>query len=366
MKRIIFTISASIVALAAGFLWRNFSGFKPVLLPPVPQPTKILTSSNSTGLPLNLPLGFSIGYAAKGLDCPRDLEFDPNGTLIASIPCQNKVVSITPTTIGLIASGLNRPHGLAYTNGHLYIAETDKVTLDGKKILDLPTGGNHTTRSILVKDGKLYVSMGSTCNVCHEADSKRAAVWVANLDGSDFRLFASGLRNSVFLIRNSKTNDIWATEMGRDWLGNDLPPDEINIIRENEIYGWPACYGQDILDTSFAPQGRCNAATSSFIDLPAHSAPLGLAFIPDSWPPQYRAKLLVAYHGSWNRNPPDGYKIVLIDPQTKQISNFVTGWLQSDGTSLGRPVDLIFDPSGNLYVSDDKGGAVYRVTPLTD
>lgn len=358
MKRSFLVILVVLGLLAFNFLWQ---GLKPAVLPPQPQPTKTLTSSNSTGLPLNLPPGFNIETLASGLGNPRDLELGPDNKLLVSIPGRGEVYSVTDKKT--LIKGLNKPHGLAFANGKLFIAQADKVTVDGKKILDLPAGGNHTTRSILIKDNKIYVSIGSTCNVCYETDSRRAAIWVSNLDGSDFHLFASGLRNSVFLIRNSKSDEIWATDMGRDWLGNDLPPDEINIIRQGEIYGWPACYGQDVLDTNFAPLGRCNAATPSFIDLPAHSAPLGLAFIPDSWPPEYHGKLLVAYHGSWNRNPPDGYKIVLIDPETKQISDFISGWLQSDNSALGRPVDLIFDSSGNLYVSDDKRGVVYKITP---
>lgn len=358
VKRLVVLIIIVSGLIAGKFYWQ---GLKPAILPPASPPTKTPTSSNSTGLPLDLPPGFNIEIFASGLGNPRDLEWSPTGNLLVSLPSRGQVLSLPDKKI--VASGLNKPHGLAYANDQLYIAQADKVTVNGKKILDLPTGGNHTTRSILIKDNQLYVSMGSTCNVCSESDSRRASIWVANLDGSDFRPFATGLRNSVFLIRNSKTHEIWATDMGRDWLGNDLPPDEINIIKEGQNYGWPACYGQNILDIDFAPQGRCNASTPSFIDLPAHSAPLGLAFIPDSWPQNYRDKLLVAYHGSWNRNPPDGYKIVLIDPETKQISDFISGWLQSDNTALGRPVDLIFNPLGNLYISDDKRGVIYQITP---
>lgn len=357
-----------ILVVLLGMLGLNFGwqSLKPTILPPAPQPTKTLTSSNSTGLSLRLPPGFSIDYAAKGMDCPRDLEFDSNGTLIASIPCQNKVISIKPDSIGLVASNLDKPHGLAYASGHLYIAQTNKVTVDGRKILDLPTGGNHTTRSILIKDDKIYVSIGSTCNVCYETDNRRAAIWVANLDGSDFKLLASGLRNSVFMTLHN--DQIWATEMGRDWLGNDLPPEEINIIRAGD-YGWPVCYGQNIHDTAFDKnqyiRDPCAGKIPPVIEMPAHFAPLGLAFVPDSWPAEYRGKLLVAFHGSWNRIPPDGYKIVAIDVETKKISDFITGWLQPDNTALGRPVDLIFDSAGNLYVSDDKRGVVYQVTPPT-
>jgi len=360
VRSLFIIIIAILLIFAANFYWQNLRGLKPAILPQV--------SYNSTGLPLNIPRGFSISIFAQDLGTPRDLEFDPTGKLLVSIPKEGQVVSLPDKKA--VASNLNRPHGLAFANGKLYIAQEDKVTVDGKKILDLPMGGNHVTRSLLVKDNQLYISIGSSCNVCRESDPRRAAIYVANLDGSDFNPFATGLRNSVFLVTNPKNLEIWATDMGRDLIGNDIPPDEINIIGEGN-YGWPICYGQNIHDTNFDKntyiRNPCQEPLEkpSFIDLPAHSAPLGLAFIPDTWPTQYRGKLLVAYHGSWNRNPPTGYKIVLVDPQTKEISDFISGWLQSDNSALGRPVDLIFDLSGNLYVSDDKRGVVYKITPPT-
>ena len=335
---------------------------KPAVLPPLPQPTRILASSNSTGLPLELPGGFNIEIAASGLGNPRDLEWQED-KLLVSVPGRGEVYSVTDKKT--LIRGLNKPHGLAYYQGRLYVAEIDKLTVDGKKILDLPAGGVHTTRSILIKDDKIYVSIGSSCNVCIEKDPRRAAIWTANLDGSDFKPFATGLRNSVFLIEHQ--GEIWATEMGRDWLGNDLPPEEINIIREGD-YGWPICYGQNIHDDNFDKnqyiRDPCAGKIVPKIEMPAHFAPLGLSFIPESWPKEYRNKLLVAFHGSWNRNPPDGYKIVIIDTESGKIENFVTGWLQPDNTALGRPADLIFDKTGILYISDDKKGVVYKVTPL--
>jgi len=373
VKKIILS-AAIIIPLVwlVNFYWQNLRGLKPAILPAPAIPTSTQSPGiNSTGLPLSLPKGFSISIFASDLGNPRDLEFDPTGNLLVSIPSRGQVVLLPDKKI--IVSGLNRPHGLAYTNGHLYIAEEDKVTIDGKKILDLPEGGNHVTRSLLVKDNQLYISIGSSCNVCHEPDPHRAAIYVSNLDGSSFRSFATGLRNSVFMTLDSQKN-IWATDMGRDLIGNDTPPDEINIIGEGN-YGWPICYGQNIHDTNFDKntyiRNPCQEPLEkpSFIDLPAHSAPLGLAFIPDSWPQNYRGKLLVAYHGSWNRNPPTGYKIVIIDPKTKQITDFITGFEpkadQPLAGALGRPVDLIFDSSGNLYVSDDKKGVVYQVIPPT-
>jgi glucose/arabinose dehydrogenase len=176
---------------------------------------------------------------------------------------------------------------------------------------------------------------------------------------------------------------MWATDMGRDLLGDDLPPDEINIVEEGKNYGWPTCYGANIHDTDFDKntyiRAPCSAPfeTPSLVDLPAHSAPLGIVFVPatSTWPREYWNNLLVAYHGSWNRSEPTGYKIVRfqldtnghfvnVNKSTKVAiaEDFITGWLTKAG-ALGRPVELVIGPDGALYVSDDKAGVIYKVTP---
>lgn len=174
------------------------------------------------------------------------------------------------------------------------------------------------------------------------------------------------------------TGKIWATEMGRDFLGDDLPPDEINIIEESEWYGWPWFYGKNIEDYKFSPYSRpifVKEPKPSYIDIPAHSAPLGLAFFPanSQWPEEYWNNLLVAYHGSWNRTDPTGYKIVRYKLDTQgnyfgdgstsspQVEDFISGWLKNNGATLGRPVDILIQPNGSIYISDDKAGVIYRV-----
>ncbi len=244
-----------------------------------------------------------------------------------------------------------------------------------RKIIDLPSGGGHYTRTILFMpppdQSKLLISVGSSCNVCNEEDWRRAKILASNADGYDLGLFASGLRNSVFMAIHPVTGQIWATEMGRDYLGDELPPDEINVIEEGKDYGWPLCYGKNIHDTDF----NKNTVTpckepimrASYIDIPAHSAPLGLAFFPgDGWPKEYRGNLLVAYHGSWNRSEPTGYKIVRyrLDNMGKHLGNedFITGWLTKDNKAYGRPVDILIRPDGAIFISDDKAGLIYKVT----
>lgn len=379
---VVFLIVLAAILWIGFFYWKNLRGIGPALKKPPVDITKVL---NTTGMPLKLPDGFSISIFAKDLEKPRAMAWDPVGNLLVSIPSQGRVVALpdknsdgeADETIN-IAENLNRPHGLAFRcreKCELYIAETDQVAVyeydeknlsatNKRKIIDLPGGGNHFTRTIMFmpapNEDRLLISVGSTCNVCDEEDWRRAKILTANYDGSDFKEFASGLRNSVFTATQPTTGKIWATEMGRDLIGDDLPPDEINIVEEGKNYGWPYCYGKKVHDEDFDKEanarGRCENTEPSFIDLPAHSAPLGLAF--------YGHDLLVAFHGSWNRSVPTGYKIVRFKfdetGNYKGAEDFIDGWLSKDG-ALGRPVDILPAPDGSLYISDDKAGVIYEV-----
>lgn len=214
----------------------------------------------------------------------------------------------------------------------------------------------------------MLISVGSSCDVCEEQDPRRAKILAVDVCDGDLSTFASGLRNSVFMALHPVTGHVWATEMGRDYLGDDLPPDEINLILEGSHYGWPYCYGKRIHDDQFDPSGThrdfCRDTIPSFIDIPAHSAPLGLAFFPAEWPKEFRHNLLVAYHGSWNRTVPTGYKVVRYKLDAAgnfvDVEDFITGWLTPQG-ALGRPVDILISPDGVIYISDDKAGVVYRL-----
>jgi glucose/arabinose dehydrogenase len=332
---------------------------------------------------------------AEGLEGVRVIAFDPGGTMLASMPSSGKVVAL-PDVDGNgradrvieVVSNLVRPHGLAFSQdspGRLYIAETNRVTAydydPGKlqvgasgKVIDLPGGGRHFTRSLIFmpppEEDKLLISVGSSCDACKEEDWRRAKILTINKDGGQLTTFASGLRNAVFMTVNPQTQEIWATGMGRDHLGDNLPPDEINIIHQGNDYGWPYCYGNNVPDPRFLDQdevaGACQGKTPPFVEIPAHSAPLGLAFSPArNWPEKYRNNLLVAYHGSWNRSIPTGYKVVLFrfDTQGKYLGreDFISGWLQNRKTSMGRPVDIKIMAKDLIYISDDKAGVIYRL-----
>jgi glucose/arabinose dehydrogenase len=347
---------------------------------------------------ISLPQGFKIEVFADTLDGssvsypgpnpgPRMMLMKDN-VLFVTIPNTGKVVALPDVNGDKKADGvvtfidkLNNPHGIDYYDGWFYIAEENRVIrvkesgndlhADMKTfevlIDNIPTGG-HFTRTVKIHNNSLYLSIGSSCNVCIEQDERRAAITKCNLDGTGCRVYAKGLRNSVGFVFHPETGVMYATENGRDMLGDELPPDEINILEEGKNYGWPICYGKNIHDTDFDKnvyiRNPCMESFEmpSFVDLQAHSAPLGLAFYyGDSFPQEYRGDLFVAYHGSWNRNEPTGYKIVSIDMNNLTVKDFATGWL-TGGNVLGRPVDIMVADDGSLFVSDDNAGKIYRIS----
>jgi glucose/arabinose dehydrogenase len=339
---------------------------------------------------LKLPAGFAISLYAK-TESPRMMAFSPGGTLLVTSEAGGIVVALPDSQRTGRASekvtvlkDLNGPHGIAFHDGRLYIAEVTRLVryewdesllraTGGVVIASLPQSGEHMTRTILFANDKLYVSAGSSCNVCTENDPRRAAVSEMNEDGSAEHIFASGLRNAVGLAFNQQTGTIWATDNGRDWLGDDLPPDEINDLGPNGgDFGWPYCYGNRVPDTSFGgTPARCSTTVSPQVELQAHSAPLGLVFYSGRmFPAEYQGDLFVAFHGSWNRSVPTGYKIVRVRMNARggpqAVQDFITGWLPPGETRrgkwMGRPVGLVIAPDGSLYISDDGSGSIYRVT----
>lgn len=404
MKNRIFLVL--VILFLALFLWLGYFYFTNLrgAWVAIKSPTvdvSALVSEEKT--PLKLAPGFSLSIYASGLKGPRAMARDSRRSLLVSLPSDGRVVVLIDNNldgqaeeIKTVIGGLKNPHGLAFncvddSNAEypckLYIAEEHQVkeydydgknlqAINGQKLIDLPSGGFHITRSLLLNDNTLYVAVGSACNVCREKDSRRASILAINLKTKQVRPLAKGLRNSVFMTTNPADGKIWATDMGRDLLGDDLPPDEINILEEGKNYGWPICYGQNIHDAEFDKntyfRNPCQTPfeTPAHIDIPAHSAPLGLAFIPkEGWPQNMQGDLLVAYHGSWNRSVPTGYKVVKYhldkDGKVLSVEDFLSRFLDERGNLYGRPVDILAEPGGVMFVSDDKAGVIYRIITKT-
>ena len=353
---------------------------------------------NETSFPLTLPDGFRISlFTSESLGPIRFMAFSPDGILFVSLPSTlglykakggGKIFALPDRDkdgkadeVKTVLTGLsNLPHGLAFYNGYLYVAEENRVSrypyqnngnVGARDIVveNLAGAGEHVSRTIgFSPAGKMYVSVGSSCNVCEERDERRAAILEFNPDGSGYRVFAEGIRNAVGFVFHAITGEIWATENGRDELGDDLPPDEILIVRDGQHYGWPKCYGKRIPDPAFNDAVFCTTTQESVHDIQAHSATLGLRFIQSSqFPQEWQGDILVAYHGSWNRSEPTGYKVVRLDVEGNNIvgeEDFISGWLLLNGSTVGRPVDVIFDSEGALYISDDKAGVIYRITKI--
>jgi glucose/arabinose dehydrogenase len=335
---------------------------------------------------LFVPEGLQISVFAANLRKPRMLAFSPAGDLYVSLPGTGEIAVLPDSDhngisdgMDIFASGLDRPHGLAFSGKDLLVAENGRLIklvdqnadrrADSLEIIssDLPAGGGHWTRSVLVgADGAYYVSAGSSCNSCIESDPRRAAILRIAKTGGEAKVYARGLRNSVGLARHPQTGDIWASNNGRDMLGDDLPPEELNRIVADGEYGWPYCYGQRIPDPDLGRPELCRNTIPPMVEMPAHSAPLGITFGAGlDFPPPLQQMLFVAFHGSWNRRTPTGYKLIGIPFENGiprgEPQDIVTGWLEK-ATAWGRPVAPAVGPDGALYLSDDRAGVIYRIS----
>lgn len=338
---------------------------------------------------LAVPEGFVVSLYAAGLPNARFLRFTPAGDLLVSTPRSGRIWLVPRATDGSARAGaprvlledLDRPHGIDLHGGWLYVGEGSavaRVRFDAaagrtegpieRVVTDLPAGGNHWTRTLRFgPDDKLYVSVGSSCNVCIEQDPRRAAMLRFAADGSGAEIFATGLRNSVGFDWQPGTGDLYATDNGRDLLGDDIPPCELNRIVEGGFYGWPFAWGdrQPDPDVGAGHEAEIRASIPPVHAFRAHNAPLGITFVRDAnAAPALRGAALVALHGSWNRTHKDGYEVVSLhwSPDGRiEERPFLTGFVRDDESVIGRPVDVAEGPDGAIYVSDDYAGAVYRV-----
>jgi glucose/arabinose dehydrogenase len=326
--------------------------------------------------------GFDIGVAATDVASARVIVQSPSDELVVTQLFESKVSRLADRDgdgvfeeRSSILRNVDGPHGLAFVGEALYVALTDRILRldpwwDGssaREVARLPGGGHHVTRTLaLGPDGNLYVSIGSSCDACVEEDGRRAAILRFNPSGGPLEPVASGMRNAVGMTWSPYDGQLWVTENGRNDLGDEIPPDEVNVVRVGADYGWPDCYGDRVPVGSDVPRERCADTEPPVLTLPAHIAPLGLAFYEtDRAPPDYRGNLLIALHGSAVRSESVGYELVRVPfagGRPQEPRTFVRGWLVGDD-SWGRPMGPFVARDGTLYLSDDKGGVVYWIRP---
>jgi glucose/arabinose dehydrogenase len=334
-----------------------------------------------------LPPGFSISLYCDNLPGARSLALSPSGVLYVGTRDEGKVYAVLDQDgdrradrVITLAKGLDQPNGVAFRDGALYVAEVSRISRypDLESHLEnpgraeivydrLPTEGHHGWKFIRFgPDDRLYVPVGAPCNICEPGDPY-AAILRLNLEGGEPEIFARGVRNTVGFDWDPRTGELWFTDNGRDRLGDDLPSDELNHApRAGLHFGYPYRHGRAIVDPEFGERQPAGLLTSQpALELGAHVAALGMRFYEgEMFPPEYRHRILIAEHGSWNRSTPVGYRLVsVILEGTKVVRQevFASGWLQGR-RAWGRPVDLQVMSDGSLLVSDDRAGVIYRIT----
>lgn len=335
--------------------------------------------ASAAKLPLDkikLPPGFKISVFAEVPDA-RSLSIAPSGTVFVGTRGPN-VYRIKNGKVDVLANGFKSANGVAFKDGKLYVADIDKVTVftdpENKSGKDLapkvlpqrfPTDTHHGWKFIRFgPDGKLYIPVGANCNVC---DPKKdyARLYRIDVNGTGKEEVAEGIRNTVGFDFHPVSKELWFTDNGRDMLGDDTPPDEVNrLAKTGQNFGFPYCYGKAVQDPDFT-QKQCKDLTPPEVELRAHVASLGMSFYTGrQFPAEYEDQIFLAEHGSWNRVKPQGYRVTLIrfpknSPPTSE--GFAEGWLQGDD-AWGRPVDVEMYKDGSLLVSDDKAGVVYQIS----
>ena len=336
---------------------------------------------------LQMPVGFSISIYASNVPNARTLALSDSGVVYVGTRQQGDVYAVKDSNNDgvadkryVIAKDLYMPNGVAFKDGHLYVAEANKIirfnNIDNHlanpekaEVIydDLPSDKHHGWKYLRFgKDGKLYTAVGAPCNICLPEKQIYSSLVRLNTDGSDFEILARGIRNTVGFDWQPETNHLFFTENGRDYLGDNLPPDELNQWSEKgQHFGYPYCHAGKIADPELAGDKQCKEFTSPVWNFRAHMAPLGMRFYTGSqFPQRYRNQLFVAQHGSWNRTKPQGYRIALVKfKQGKPVSeqSFIAGWLTDEGKVLGRPTDILQMPDGSLLIADDTLGVIYRV-----
>ncbi|MHB8771968.1 MAG: PQQ-dependent sugar dehydrogenase [Syntrophales bacterium] len=336
---------------------------------------------------ISLPPGFRISLYAADVPGARSLALGAKGTLFVGSRGEGKVYAVLDRNgdgvgdeVITIAKGLNSPNGVAFLGEALYVAEIDRVLrYDGieSRLADppapvvvndlFPKDRHHGWKFIRFgPDGMLYVPVGAPCNICESDDPRYASIMRMKPDGTGLEVFSRGVRNTVGFDWHPLTKELWFTDNGRDWLGDDRPPDELNRAPAKGMhFGYPYCHGAAILDPEFGKGKSCTAYTPPALELGAHVASLGMRFYRGTlFPAAYRNQIFIAEHGSWNRSEATGYRITLArleGSRAVKYEVFAEGWLRG-GSVSGRPVDVQEMPDGSLLVSDDRAGVIYRIS----
>jgi glucose/arabinose dehydrogenase len=344
---------------------------------------------------IKLPPGFHIALFSGEVPGARSLALSPGGVVYVGTQDQGRVYALLDRDrdgraerVLTVARGLNTPNGVAFRDGALYVAEISRLlALDGieQRLEDppaprvvsaaFPSDRHHGWKFIRFgPDGMLYVPVGAPCNICESERPIYASITRLRIAGKaaggkaagEPEVFARGIRNTVGFDWQPGTNVLWFTDNGRDWLGDDRPPDELDRAPQAGMhFGYPYCHGRGIADPEFGRRRPCSATTPPAIELGPHVAALGMRFYRGSaFPAEYRNQIFIAEHGSWNRSEPIGYRVMLARVQGDRAVSyqpFAEGWLRG-GKAWGRPVDVEVMPDGALLVSDDRAGAVYRIT----
>ncbi|MCL6273339.1 sorbosone dehydrogenase family protein [Muricauda sp. 2012CJ35-5] len=349
---------------------------------------------HETSLPLDslqLPEGFKIEVFAEGVDGARSMAMGDDGTLFVGTRNDKTVYALRDEDgdfwaekVMVLDSTLEVPNGIAYKDGDLYVAEVNRLlkysnieanlaNLPEPEVIydDYPTEFHHGWKYIAFgPDGKLYVPVGAPCNICDRTDEDERFNTITRMDpdGSNREIYARGVRNTVGFTWHPETDELWFTDNGRDMLGDDIPPCELNRVAEmGQHFGYPHCHGSNVSDPEFGKDNPCANFVPPVQDLGAHVAPLGVKFYTGTmFPSQYKNQIFLAEHGSWNRSSKVGYRVMMVTLDgNKAVSYepFIDGWLNEETQDqFGRPVDLLFMEDGSMLLSDDFGDAIYRVS----
>ncbi|WP_426162795.1 DUF7133 domain-containing protein [Pseudoduganella sp. R-34] len=373
--------------LAEYLLPANAAARKAVAGKVAAPPAAPAAAANTSLAALKLPKGFQIAVYADNVQGARELAVTDSGLVFVGSNKAGKVYALIDANkdgvaekVVTVAEGLDHPNGVALLNGALYVGEISRIirfddiekNYVGKpayKVIknDLPKETWHGAKYIKAgPDGKLYVPIGAPCNICDKEDEAYSKIWRMNPDGSNWELYARGVRNTVGFTWHPVTKELWFTDNGRDEMGENMPSCELNVAPKAGMhFGFPYCHGGVLPDPQFGKGKSCDAYVPPVAALGPHVAPLGLAFYTGTqFPEQYRNQLLIAEHGSWNRANKIGYQVRLVTLHgNKLVSDtaFIDGFLQDEAVS-GRPVDIAVMPDGSILVSDDHAHKVYRVT----